>query len=280
MQNFLFVKTISFYHTVRISLSLRIHIRPMKYTSILIRTKSAILLLIFLPTLTAKAQDYWDKIPNLTSQCYSDNDDFGKKIQLLRSEVKGKLEMSKKALEEKARKITPEAQMAMAAKYQNMTPDQIIKMQNEMMEMTQLQTEFQQIASAMETRFNQLESDFRSEFGKRLGPIEEEYQKLPDGEGTPQWAIKKGEELMTQYNKEYESICDKYFTSPDAIFKTWLNDFNKFLLEKEVPFNQKMMKMEYGKYGLTPDESVAGLMAVDKYLERCASISNLRKQYP
>lgn len=252
----------------------------MKYTSSLTRTKSTLLLFIFLTTLTAKAQDYWDKIPDLTSQCYSENDDFGKKIQLLRSEVKGKLEMSKKALEEKAKKITPEEQMAMAAKYQNMTPDQIIKMQNEMMEMTRLQTEFQQIASAMETRFNQLESDFRSEFGKRLGPIEQEYKKLPDGEGTPQWAIKKGEELMTQYNNEYESICDKYFTSPDATFKTWLKDFNTFLLEKEVPFNQKMMKMEYGKYGLTPDESVAGLMAVDKYLERCASIFNLRKPYP
>jgi hypothetical protein len=251
----------------------------MQYSSTLIRTKSTLLLLIFLTT-AAKAQNYWDKIPALTSQCYSDNDDFGKKIQLLRSEIKSKLEASKKLLEEKAKKMTPEEQMAMATKYQNITPDEIIKMQNEMIEMTQLQTEFQQAASAMETRLNQLESDFRSEFGKRLGPIEQEYQKLPDGEGTPQWAIKKGEELMVQYNNEYESICDKYFTSSNAIFKTWLKDFNTFLIEKEVPFNQKMMKMEYGKYGLTPDESVAGLMAVDKYLERCASIFNLRKPYP
>ena len=69
---------------------------------------------------------------------------------------------------------------------------------------------------------------------------------------------------MTLYNKEYESICDKYFTSSNAAFKTWLKDFNTFLIEHEVPFNQKMMKTEYGKFGFTPDESVAGLMAVEK----------------
>lgn len=146
--------------------------------------------------------------------------------------------------------------------------------------MTRVQTEFQQMASAFETRFNALESDFRSELGKRLGPIEQEYRKLPDGVGTPQWAVKKGEELMTLYNKEYESICDKYFTSSNAAFKIWLKDFNTFLLAHEIPFNQKMMKTEYGKFGITPDESVAALMAVEKYLDKCVLIFNLRRPYP
>jgi hypothetical protein len=176
--------------------------------------------------------------------------------------------------------MTQEERMAMATKYQNMKPDEIIKMQNEMMEMTQAQTLFQQKASEVETSFNQLESDFRAEFGKRLGPIEQEYQKLPDGEGTPQWAIKKGEELTARYNKEYESICDKYLTSSDAKFKTWLKEYNKFLVEFEVPFNQKMLKSQYGQFGLTPDESVASLMAIEKYLEKCGLISGLRRAYP
>lgn len=242
--------------------------------------KSALLSFLLLAFIAANAQNYWDKIPALTSQCYGDNDDFGKKVGQLRSEIKEKLEKSKKAVEEKANKMSNEERMAMATKYQNMKPEEIIKMQNEMMEMTQAQAEFQQIASEFETRFNQLESDFRTEFGKKLGPIEAEYGKLPDGEGTPQWAIKKGEELMISYNKEYELICDKYFTSSTAVFKIWLKDFNTFLLEREIPFNQKMMKMEYGKFGLTPDESVASLMAVDKYLEKCAAIYGLRRPYP
>ena len=255
----------------------------MKPLFTLIRIKPILLtgfLLITLGVVAAKAQDYWDKIPALTSQCYAEKDDFGKKIQHLSAEIKEKLKNSKQAAEEKASRMTPEEQMAFATRYQNMTPDEIIKMQNEMMEVTQAQTEFQQVASEFETRFNQLESDFRSEFGKRLGAIEQEYEKLPDGEGTPPWAVKKGEELMTLYNKEYESICDKYFTSSNAAFKTWLKDFHTFLLKHEIPFNQTMMKMEYGKFGLTPDESVAALMAVEKYLDKCAFIFNLRRPYP
>lgn len=243
-------------------------------------TALSLFFLTTLSTATAKAQNYWDKIPALTSQCYGEKDDFGKKIQLLKTEVTDKLKKSKKAVEEKANKMTQEEKMAIAMKYQKMTPDEIVKMQAEMMEMTQAQTEFQQIAATFETRFNDLESEFRSEFSKKLGPIELEYQKLPDGEGTPQWAIKKGEELTAAYNKEYESICDKYFTSGNAVFKVWLKDFNTFLLQREVPYNQKMLKSQYGQFGLTPDDSVATLMAVEKYLDKCASIFSLRRPYP
>ena len=149
------------------------------------------LLLVTIAIVSANAQNYWDRIPAMTSQCYADNDDFGKTIQRLKAEVKEKLAKSKQAVEEKASKMTDAEKMAFAMKYQHMKPEEIIKMQQEMMEMTQAQATFQQQASEMETRFNQLESDFRAEFGKRLGSIEQEYNKLPDGEGTPAWAIKK-----------------------------------------------------------------------------------------
>jgi hypothetical protein len=149
-----------------------------------------------------------------------------------------------------------------------------------MMEMTNGQTAFQLASTEFEDQFNQLESDFRSEFAKTLGPIESEHRKLPDGEGTPQWAIKKGEELTIQYNKEYEGICSKYFTAPDAKFRVWLNDFSTFLHEKEVPFNQKMIKTQYAQFGITADESVANLLAVDRYLEKCSLIFGLRRPYP
>jgi hypothetical protein len=246
--------------------------------NLFIRIQSTLLLFLLISA-AAKAQNYWDKIPALTSQCYGEKDDFGKKVHELRAEVKEKLEKSKKAVEEKANKMTQEERMAMAMKYQNMKPEEIIKMQNEMMAMTQLQTEFQQRSSEFDARFSQLEADFRAEFGKKLGPIEQEYQKLPDGEGTPAWAIKKGEELTAAYNKEYESICDKYFTSSNAAFKLWLKDFNTFLQQHEVPYNQKMLQTQYGQFGLTPDESVATLMAVDRYLEKSASIFSLRRPY-
>ncbi len=231
-------------------------------------------------TRPVQAQNYWEKIPALTVQCYSDKDDFGEKIHVLKSEIKEKLQKSKQAAEAKANKMTNEEKMAIATKYQHMKPDEIIKMQTEMMEMQQAQVDFQQKASEYEASFNQLEADFRAEFGKKLGPIEQEYQKLPDGEGTPQWAIKKGEELLAAYNKTYESICDAYFTSSNAKFKTWLKDYNNFLREYEVPFNKKMLKTQYAQIGLTPDESDATLMAVEKYLDKCALIFRLRRPYP
>lgn len=255
----------------------------MKHLLTLIRFKSTLLSLFILITfgvVTTKAQNYWDKIPALTSQCYAEKDDFAKRIHELKSEIKQKLETSKQTTEAKVSKMTPEQQMAMATKYQNMKPDEIVKYQNEMMAMTQAQTAFQQSSSEFETSFNELESDFRTAFGKRLGAIESEYRKLPDGEGTPQWAIKKGEELMASYNKEYEAICNEYFTSSDAKFKTWLQSFNKFLHEKEIPFNQKMIKMQYAQYGISADESVAELMAIERYLEKCEAIFSLRRPYP
>lgn len=248
----------------------------------LTRVKLPLLGLFIMITLAipAGAQDYWNRIPALTSQCYGENDAFIAEVRQLRSEIKDKLDKSKQAVEEKASKMSNEERMAMVTKYQSMTPDEIVAMQNEMMETTRVQAEFQQKSSAHETRFNELESDFRSEFSKRLGPIEQEYRKLPDGEGTPQWAIVKGEELMALYNKEYESICDKYFTSSTAVFRVWLKEFNTFLLDDEVPFNDRMIKMQYGQFGITADKSVASLMALDRYLEKCAMIFGLRRPYP
>ena len=69
--------------------------------------------------------------------------------------------------------------------------DEIVKMQDEMMEMTQLQAEFQQDALEFDTRFTQLESDSVRSSGN-VGWHETRYNKLPDGEGTPPWALKKG----------------------------------------------------------------------------------------
>jgi hypothetical protein len=253
----------------------------MNYSFPTLSVKSPVILL-FLLTITAatSAQNYWDKIPALTAQHYSEKDDFSKKIDLLKTEIKAKLDRSKQAVEEKASKMTQQERMAIATKMQNMSADEIIKMQNEMMALTAMQTEFQQKSSEFESQYNQLENEFREEFGKKLGPIEQEYQKLPDGEGTPQWAIKKGEELILKYNKEYEALCETYFTSANSKFRLWLQDFNAFLIQHEVPYNQKMLTSQYGQFGLSVDESVSSLMAIERYLEKCLSIAGLRRPYP
>lgn len=176
--------------------------------------------------------------------------------------------------------MTQEELMSAAMRYQNMTPDEIVKFQTEMAEMTTAQTDFQEKVTAIEMRYNELESEFRNEFQTRLAPIEKEARELPDGEGTPQWAIDRAEELMAQYDNEYESICQMYITAPDAKFRNWLRDFQKFLIEEEVPYSKKMIKMEYAQFGLEPDLSAASLAAVERYLEKSSVISGLRRPYP
>ena len=240
---------------------------------------SLFLFSIMLSATTATAQNYWNQIPAFTSQCYSETDPFGEQVRQLRVEVRKRMDESKKEVEEIANKMTDEQRMAVATKYQNMKPDEIVKFQNETMAFAKLQTEFQQLSSDFETQFNDIEAEFRLEFRRRLGPIETEYNNLPDGEGTPDWAIKKGEELRKRYNQEYEQICSKYFTSADARFQVWLKEFSLFLHEHEVPFNQMTIKSQYRPFGITPDESVASLMALDKYLEKCELIFGMRRQY-
>ena len=59
------------------------------------RIKTLLPLLVLMITLTLQqvyAQNYWDKIPALTTQCYGEKDDFVNKIQQLKSQVKDQLE--------------------------------------------------------------------------------------------------------------------------------------------------------------------------------------------
>ncbi len=253
----------------------------MRHVTFVHQIRRALLLIVFgfYPAL-AIAQNYWDQIPPLTSVCYSEQDPFRQTMDDLRFEIKEKMEDIKQADEEKAKNMTQEELMAVSMQYQNMKPEEIIKLQTEMAEMTTLQADYQEKVTAIEMRYNELESEFRNEFATRLGPIEKKAWELPDGEGTPQWAIDRSEELMAEYNQEYESICNTYFTSEDAKFRTWLTDFQKFLVEVEVPYSEKMMQMEYSQFGLNPDLSAASLAAVERYLEKSSSISGLRRPYP
>lgn len=254
----------------------------MKYVSPvrLIRMALLVVILLVFSSTQILGQDYWQRVPELTSQCYSDQDPFKQTVDELRFEIREKIEMIKQADSEKADNMSQEELMAVAMRYQNMKPEEIVKFQAEMMEMTTLQTDFQEKVTAIEMRYNQLESEFRSEFAKRLGPIEKEARELPDGEGTPQWAIDRAEELMDMYDREYESICQTYVTSADSKFRNWLKDFRTFLVEEEVPYTEKMIKMQYAQYGITADLSAASLEAVGRYLEKSSSIAGLRRPYP
>ena len=246
----------------------------------LIRMAHLIIILLVSSPTQILGQDYWSRVPELTTQCYSDQDPFRDTADNLRFEIKDKIEVIKQADSEKANNMSQTEMMAVAMRFQNMEPDEIIKFQTEIAEMITAQADFHERVTAIELRYNELESEFRDEFSKRLGPIDKEARELPDGEGTPQWAIDRAEELITQYDKEYESICQVYSTSTDAKFRNWLKDFQEFRIEEEVPFNEMMLKMQSMQYGLSPDMSSVALSAVERYLEKSSLISGLRRPYP
>ena len=253
----------------------------MKHVSPLRLIRRALLLCILLVSFTTQimGQDYWDRVPELTTQCYSEQDPFRNTVDELRFEIKDKIEAIKQADSEKANNISQEELMAAAMRFQSMTPDEIVKFQTEMAEMTTAQADFFEKVTAIENRYNELEAEFRGQFSKRLGLSIKKPASCPMVKA-PLWAIDKGEELMTKYGQEYESICQTYITSADSKFRNRLKDYQKFLIEDEVPFSEMMLKMQSMQYGLTPDASVAALSAVERYLDKSSSISALSRPYP
>ena len=242
----------------------------------------SISLIIFLLLFSTQilGQNYWDKVPELPSQCYYEHDNFSKIIHDLRTEIRKKEEKIKQADYERLNNMSDEEKMAAAMRLKTIKPHEIVKFQAEMMGLTENQVYFQEKVTAIESRYNQLKSEFRAELHKRLSPIEEEYRKLPDGKGASQKDIERAGKLMEMFDTEYESICNTYLSAPDAKFRNWLIEFHKFLIEQELPFNEKMLKMEYAQYGITPDFSVISLRVTDRYLEKVLSISGLRRPYP
>lgn len=242
------------------------------------RVAAAIFLLLLINR-SVNAQTNWNNLPTLPGICYSEKDPFVQQYDVKRTEVKKELEAIRQKAEDKAMKMTDKERMEVAMRYQTMSAEEIVKMQNEMTQMNEMMVSYQQSANEIEEEFNTIESNYRSEFGTKLGKIEEEYRKLPVGEGTPDWAIKKGNELMAQYKREYELLCSKYFIGESSAFQTWLKEYKVFLQEKETPFNVMQIKMQYKQLNIEPDINAATLMAIDKYLDKCYQVFSLRKPY-
>jgi len=228
----------------------------------------------------AVAQDYWSIAPAFPTNCYSQEGDYNEKLGAAIKKNKTEMDAKSDALKKKNSNMSKEDQMKMATQQMNMTPAQIKQMQEDQMNMMTMMQTMQERQTEVTNRYNELETQYRNEFATKLGPIESEMRKLPDGEGTPQWAIDKGGQLKAQYDKEYNALCAKYFTGADSPFKLWLADYKKYLLETEIPYTNKTQDMQSKQYGLAADNSVAVMDAVGKYLGYCKTIFGLRKPYP
>lgn len=248
--------------------------------------KTINLLIVFLfTTVIVNAQDLWSKIPPLPTSAYSGKDDYQTKIQNYYEELSQKIENETQKAHDKVNSMSDAEKMQMAMKastrYQTMTADEIIKMQQETQEIMTQNTQNQEQETGFDTRFNQIQKEMDEELNKVLGPIMAEYAKLPDGEGTPDWALEKGKQLNKQYDQKYEAICMKYITGPDALFKKWLEEYKTFLIQTNYPFQLKWYSYQGAQTG-TPliDKSVVEMEIVKKYLDRCKTISAFRKSVP
>lgn len=247
--------------------------------------KNVIFFLTLLSSVSMFAQDYWSKIPAYPTECYTDNDPWRQKVDAVDDELKNKIEEQTKKdrarFENMSEAERQKLGMEMATKYMSMSPQEIIDMQNSAMK----QVEMQQAASDAETplinRYNELEAAYREERGRELGALEAEANKLPDGEGTPDWAIKKGEELSQKHKEKYKALCAKYFTNPDSPFKKWLAEYKQYVIDYTIPLHKATYASQMQQYGVMGAETPAAEWeGIREYLKYYESAFSLREQYP
>lgn len=249
------------------------------------KTIKALAAFVLLAVTQLHAQDYWTRVPAFSTKPYYENDEFMNKLDAYRQELDTKVEAEKQKMQQKMEAMSEQEKMQMAMKastrYQTMKPEEIMKMQQETQEMMALQERVQQQATDFENRFSAIQKAMDDELYKTLGPIEAEYNKLPDGEGTPDWAIEKGKQLYKQYNQKYEAICAKYITGPNAEFVQWLAAYKTFLIQTNLPYQLKMMAYQSEQSGMTlTSNAVIEMEIVKSYLDKCKAVFNYRKPGP
>jgi len=230
---------------------------------------------------TAAAQDFTVQVPSPPTSCYSDKDNYLKSLDAAIDEVKAQNEKKENAMKAKAQGMTQEEKMKIAMQYQKMSPDEIVKMQKEQEELQQLMQEVGTKESDRINKFNELSDEYNNARKAKLDPLMAEAMKLPDGEGAPAWAGEKAAQLMAQYNKEYEILCNQYITGPAATFPKWLADYKTYLLQTKVPYLKRVTDIQFRQMGgLTPDESVYVLNVEKEYLDYARTIYTMRHAVP
>lgn len=230
------------------------------------------------------AQDHWNNIPAFTSACYSDKDVATTQLHEHITRIEKQLEQLKQEQERSIQNMSEaeRTQLAMkaATQYQNLSPDAIRKMQDEQLLMATLQQQNHTQEAAVLEKLTAAEKAFQEQCTQKLEPIMQEYRKLPDGEGTPDWAITKGKELLMQYNKEYEKICVAFITGPAATFKPLLEEFKNYLQKIAIPNNQHLLEFQMQQYGL-PTRATNGVVleGIKSYLNKIKEVYDLRLTY-
>lgn len=247
--------------------------------------KTFCFLFALLVSASAFAQDYWTKIPAYTTECYTDNDPWRQKVDALSDELNKKIEeqgnKDKARFENMSDAEKQKLQMEMATKYMTMSPQEIMDMQNASMKQLEMQQAASDAGTPIMNRYNELEQAYRDERGRELGALEEEARKLPDGEGTPDWAIKKGEELAKQHTAKYQVLCAKYFTGSDALFKKWLAEYKQYVIDYTIPLNKANYAAAMQQFGIMGAETPAAEWeGIKEYLKYYRSAFSLREQYP
>ena len=244
--------------------------------------KKVFFLFVFSTSLFVHAQNLWSKVPQFPASVYSDDDGYHKKISDLIHEMKTaseqETEKAKASMQNMSEQERLQIAMKMSTQYQNMKPEEIVRMQQEQLEMSTLMAQVQQQESDFDTRYQEIKDAMEAEMGKALGPIEAEYNKLPDGEGTPDWAIKKGQELNLQYNHQYEAICTKYITGANSLFKKWLEEYKTFLITQNTPAQIKIYTLQQKQMPVQlPVNLLCEMDMVRKYAEKCQAVYGYRK---
>lgn len=244
--------------------------------------KISSLLPVLLLSLQTFAQDYWSKIPIFTNSCYQKEDTYLDKLDALRTELKQKIDDEQKKLQSRFDNMTEAEKqklaMEMSMKYMSMSPDEIMEMQNVSLKQAELAQAQQESSEALTSKYAELEKAYYDERKSDLEPLTEEARKLPDGEGTPDWAIEKSKQLASQYDTKYKAICSKYFSGSNALFVKWLAEYKQFVLEHVIPYQAANFNAQMQQYGMPPSTSPATEWeGINQYIDQCLTVFQLRE---
>lgn len=242
--------------------------------------------LVFLPailfSLHVFAQDTWSKLPAFSTSCYQKEDSYAEILNALRTELRQKIEDEQKKLKSRFDNMSDAEKqklaMEMSMKYMNMSPAEIMEMQNVSLKQAELAQASQEAGEVLTSKYAELEKAYYDERKRDLEPLIEEARKLPDGEGTPDWAIEKGKQLAKQYDEKYKALCAKYFTGSNALFVKWLAEYKQYVIDHVIPYQAANFNMQLQQYGMPPSTSPATEWeGVNQYIDQCLTVFQLRE---
>jgi len=237
-------------------------------------------LAVFLSTVAIGAppavQNPWTKVPALPTGCYAEQDGFAKTIGPALEAMSVEIDRQ----EQTNREVSNSLDNMDDAEKQSRMQSFLMKNLQEAMKMMQETQAVGAMAQEavpkgeenrqkLEGQHKDLLARYDAALDKAVGPLFAKKRTLPDGEGTPEWAVAEWRSLNKKANAEYERLCGEWWRESGP-FHAWLKS-DRGYLEEDLPWKEKLedeLKAQLALLGIPTASyrSTVTLNAVREYM--------------